>query len=130
MCTKYDFLGYKLCEINYKNYNLSNFTYIKICVDDIIFNEENKIANLIVKVYFDYDNTISYFIFQSGFKIYDSNWILTNIKSLKNEFFELVIPFIREKIYSLTSDNNNGLLIPIINIKELNLEKEIKIIRK
>ena len=56
------------------------------------------------------------------FKSLDEN----NRKSI---FFAIVFPFIREKIFSITSDTKQGLFIPTLNIKDISFEKEIKLTR-
>lgn len=125
----YDFLGFSLNEIKYINKFKEN-TYIGISIvkDEII--EKLSQYSLLIKITSDFAEEESSFLFQGFFKVNDFKWF----KSLegnnrKSIFFAIVFPFIREKIFSITSDTKQGLFIPTLNIKDISFEKEIKLTR-
>lgn len=71
-----------------------------------------------------------YFIFENAFSINDKDWfesIDSNIK--KVNFFSIAFPFIREKIFSITTDINPGLFILVLDVRQFDLSKEIKIVK-
>lgn len=125
----YSFLGYGINEIKYINEYKEN-TYICISIPKDSFNEENKKYSLFIRVSTDFAQEESYFIFQSAFQINDIEWFKKNDDNLrKSIFFSLVFPFIREKIFSITSDSNVGLFIPTIDVRNIDFSKELRLIR-
>ena len=86
--------------------------------------------SILVKIGTDFDKTEDYFIFEAAFAIKDKNWFLKLSESEKKYIFlNVVFPFIREKVFSITLDINQGLLIPVIDLKEFDLSKEIKFVK-
>lgn len=127
----YDFLGYGLTEINYKNTHSKDNTYISICVINDKFDDIRKIYSFSVKITTDYDEKESWFIFETAFIINDISWFNSySDNEKKSIFFSIVFPFIREKILSITSDIQTGLFIPIIDMKSIDLSKEFRLIKK
>mgnify|MGYP004661232859 FL=1 len=125
----YDFLGFSLNEIKYINKFKEN-TYIGISVvkDEII--EKLSQYSLLIKITSDFAEEESSFLFQGFFKVNDFKWFKSlEENNRKSIFFAIVFPFIREKIFSITSDTKQGLFIPTLNIKDISFEKEIKLTR-
>ena len=125
----YDFLGFSLNEIKYINKFKEN-TYIGISVvkDEII--EKLSQYSLLIKITSDFAEEESSFLFQGFFKVNDFKWFKElEENNRKSIFFAIVFPFIREKIFSITSDTKQGLFIPTLNIKDISFEKEIKLTR-
>ena len=125
----YDFLGYCLNEIKYVNSQKEN-TYIGISIQRDFYNDEMKQYSLIIKVTTDCSEEESYFIFHAIFKLNDYNWF-SGLESNEKRavFFSFVFPFIREKILSITSDSNPGLFIPTLDVRTINFEKELKLVK-
>ena len=125
----YNFLGYSLVESKYINKKKDN-TYIGIGIPKDFYDENNKIYYLYARVSTDFSEEESYFIFQGIYKINDINWfneLADNFR--KTIFFSVLFPFVREKIFSITSDSNVGLFIPTINIQDFNFEKELRLVK-
>lgn len=125
----YDFLGFSLNEIKYINEFKEN-TYIGISIvkDEII--EKLSQYSLLIKITSDFAEEESSFLFQGFFKVNDFKWFKSlEENNRKSIFFAIVFPFIREKIFSITSDTKQGLFIPTLNIKDISFEKEIKLTR-
>ncbi len=125
----YDFLGFSLNEIKYINKFKEN-TYIGISIvkDEII--EKLSQYSLLIKITSDFAEEESSFLFQGFFKVNDFKWFKSlDENNRKSIFFAIVFPFIREKIFSITSDTKQGLFIPTLNIKDISFEKEIKLTR-
>ena len=125
----FDFLGFKLTGVKYINTGEKDNTYISIDILDEEYTIDN-IYSILVKIGTDFDKTEDYFIFEAAFAIKDKNWFLKLSESEKKYIFlNVVFPFIREKVFSITSDINQGLLIPVIDLKEFDLSKEIKLVK-
>lgn len=125
----FDFLGFKLTGVKYINTGEKDNTYISIDILDEEYTNDN-IYSILVKIGTDFDKTEDYFIFEAAFAIKDKNWFLKLSESEKKYIFlNVVFPFIREKVFSITSDINQGLLIPVIDLKEFDLSKEIKLVK-
>lgn len=125
----YDFLGFSLNEIKYINKFKEN-TYIGISIvkDEII--EKLSQYSLLIKITSDFAEEESSFLFQGFFKVNDFKWFKSlDENNRKSIFFAIIFPFIREKIFSITSDTKHGLFIPTLNIKDISFEKEIKLTR-
>ena len=125
----YSFLGYNTTEIKYINNHKEN-TYVGISILDDSYIETTKQYSLIIRVASDFADEESQFIFQAVYQINDTNWYNALDKNLrKSIFFGMVFPFIREKIYAITSDSNPGLFIPTLNVKDINFDNELKLVR-
>lgn len=126
----YDFLGYSLNEVKYINEHKEN-TYISISVPNDFFDNDKNVYSLLICVSSDFAKEESRFVFQSSYKINDLPWFNSiNLNQRKAIFFSIVFPFIREKILSITSDSNPGLAIPIIDVRNMNFEMELKLVKK
>lgn len=126
----YNFLGFSINEIRYINERKSN-SYINISIVKDNYNEELSQYTQLIKVASDFSSRESIFIFQTDFKINDEKWFESLDKKMKKSvFFSISFPFIREKIFSITSDTNPGLFMPTLDIRNVDLNKEIKLIRK
>lgn len=127
----YDFLGYTLTKAEYINsYNKKN-TYISICMPKDYFNKDDSQYSLVIRIATDFDEKESQFIFQAGFRINDKQWFMKlTAQEKKSIFFSAVFPFVREKIFTITSDTHPGLLIPIIDMRTIDFDKELRLIRK
>lgn len=125
----YDFLGYKIVEINYSNKNQKDNTYVSMSIIGEKYSED-KIYSFVVKIGTDYDNKEDSFVFEAAFKINDQEWFdKASDNEKKINFFSIVFPFIREKIFSITSDLNLGLFIPVLDVRNFDLSKEIRLIK-
>lgn len=125
----YDFLGFSLNEIKYINKFKEN-TYIGISIVKEEIIEKLSQYSLLIKITSDFAEEESSFLFQGFFKVNDFKWFKSlDENNRKSIFFAIVFPFIREKIFSITSDTKQGLFIPTLNIKDISFEKEIKLTR-
>lgn len=125
----YSFLGYNINEIKYINNHKEN-TYVGISILDDTYIEATKQYYLIIRITSDFSEEESSFVFQAAFQINDVKWFNELDKnSRKSIFFGMVFPFVRERVFAITSDSNPGLFIPTLNVKNINFEKELKLIR-
>ncbi|MDY4788927.1 MAG: hypothetical protein SO253_06480 [Bacilli bacterium] len=125
----YHFLGYKILEIRYKNKN-NDSSYITISVPQDNYNKKKSIYSFLIKITTDFGNDDNYFLFQADFEIYNIDEF-NNFESNEKKayFLRIVFPFIREKIFSITSDTDQGLLLPTIDIRNFNFDCELKLIK-
>lgn len=125
----YNFLGYSINEIKITNEHKEN-TYVGISIPHDYFDAKTKMYSIFIRISTDFSDDESYIIFQGGFQINDLKWydsLEENIR--KSIFFAILFPFVREKVYSITSDSNPGLFIPTINVKEIDFSKELRLIK-
>jgi len=126
----YDLIGYSLNEAKFINKQKEN-TYIGISVIADYFNKDNNEYSIIIRVTSDFADEESYFVFQASYTINDLNYYNSLDKNMrKSIFFSTVFPFIREKIYSITSGSVPGLLIPTIDVRLINFDKELRLIKQ
>lgn len=127
----YDFLGYSLTEAKYVNLGEKENSFISISILNDNFNADNNQYNIAIRIATDFDEKESYFVFQAGFMINDLKWFKAlDENDKKTIFFSIVFPFVREKILSITSDTNPGLFIPVIDLRTIDFEKEIRLIKQ
>ena len=125
----YNFLGYSLNEIKFVNSH-KECSYVGISVLKDAFDSEKKQYTLLIRISADFSNEESYFIFQAVYQINDYAWYKTlNENVRKASFFGIAFPFIREKVFSITSDSNPGLFIPTIDVRNINFEKELRLVK-
>ncbi len=124
----YDFKGYKLLYTSYSRKKSTPVEYFIIKTDNSIFDENSKIFEIILEVSIKFiDDDISKFIFSSEFKINDINWKNQMEKEmLESLSVSVTFPYIREKIYSITDDSRGAFVVPIIDLRNVNLAKGAK----
>ena len=83
--------------------------------------------NILINIKLEFENcNVSSFTFSAGYKIFDEQWLENlNENSIKSLFFSVVFPFIREKINSFCDDSRGGLIIPIIDLRGIDLSNEV-----
>ena len=125
----YSFLGYNTTEIRYINNHKGN-TYVGISILDDSYIEATRQYTLMIRLTSDFAEEESSFIFQAVYQINDLKWYNELDKNLrKSIFFGMAFPFIREKVFAITSDSNPGLFIPTLNVKDINFDNELRLVR-
>lgn len=125
----YDFLGYSINEVKFFN-NHKDSTYIGISIPNDVYNKDNKQYSQFIRITTDFAEKESEFLFQAVFQINDLEWFnKLEINLRKSIFFGIAFPFVREKVFSITSDSNPGLFIPTLNVRDINFENEIRLIK-
>ncbi len=123
----YDFLGYKILKIKLnreKDGDIENFS-VQVIKGE--YNANEQIYNCLIRVKLQFENCEkSEILFLSGYKIYDNEWFLKLEETNKNNmFFSIAFPYIREKINSICDDCRNPFRIPVIDLRQLNVNNEI-----
>ena len=123
---KYDFRGFRLLKANINRVKDSTLTSFSLFAQKGVYNEENKIYELISEVTITFGEEVNVFVFSAGFKINDPEWVeVMAEQTLITEFFTILYPFIREKIFAFTSDFRPGFMLPIIETKRFDLTKKV-----
>ena len=123
---KYDFRGFRLLKANVNRVKDSQLTSFSLFAQKGVYNEENKIYELISEVTITFGEEVNVFVFSAGFKINDPEWVeVMAEQTLITEFFTILYPFIREKIFAFTSDFRPGFMLPIIETKRFDLTKKV-----
>ena len=123
----YDFLGYKIIKVELNRFNDGLIEKFKLSISNNNYDEEKQVYSFLinVKLYFK-DNDESIFKFFTAFKINDSNWFEMLEEDVKNTmFFSIVFPFVRQKVNELCDDSRELIRLPIVNLKNANLTKEV-----
>lgn len=124
----YDYLGYRLVEVKYQNKKQMDNTYVNISMygDEL----KNDIYSFYIKITTDFDSNEDYFIFEAAFNVNDKSWFeKLDENTRKAVFFGIVFPYVREKIFSITTDLTPGLFIPVLDLRQFDLSKEIRLIK-
>ena len=125
----YQFIGYRLLKANFNRIQEGNIDYITIRNIQSELKNENTFI-LIVEILIKYENNeSSTFVFDSCFKINDIKWFNELDGNLVNNLFiSVIFPYIRQKIYEVTNDSRGGLQIPIVDLRNIDLTKGLKLI--
>ena len=125
----YNFLGYKTVNIDYKNNGEDSNNFVAISCSGKMSENDMYLLDINVSADFIKDN-VSKFCFESAFKINDMEWFNKLTEQQKQSvFFSIVFPFIREKLFAITSDVRQGLFIPTLDLKTMDVSKGIKLNR-
>lgn len=124
----YEFLGYRMLKANYNRQNNNPLEHFTIKSVKSIFNEETSVYALLLEVTIKFENDDhSVFIFDSAFKINDLSWKQQiPEEQLQSLFVSVMFPFVRGKIYSITEDLRIGIILPIIDLRQIDLSKGAK----
>ncbi|MDY0278625.1 MAG: hypothetical protein RBQ97_11140 [Acholeplasma sp.] len=126
----YEFMNFVLTDISYSrnNNDIPLTTEIKANVT----NKNKNIFTLtsFVIITFSKDETSS-LAFKSSYMINDLSWAGDiGEEGLTAVLFSAVYPFIREKIYNLTSDSRTPIMLPVIDLKNSNIKLGVKFERR
>lgn len=138
-------LGYYSDFINLKRTQGSELSEVIISIDSVDFDKVKNICSIGVDIKIQYndskDNVISYV---SGFMINDEK-LISNITSYidRKETIELennseinqsvsimvasVFPYIRQHVYTITSDTDKPIKLPIIDVRYIDISKSISL---
>ena len=123
---KYDFRGFRLLKANINRVKDSTLTSFSLFAQKGVYNEENKIYELISEITVTFGEEVNVFVFSAGFKINDPEWLeVMAEQTIITEFFTILYPFVREKIFAFTSDFRPGFMLPIIEIRRLDMTKKV-----
>ena len=123
---KYDFRGYRLLKANYSRVKDKPINSFSLFSQKGVYNEENHIYELITEVTVTFTDEVNVFVFSSGYKINDLEWLeVMADQTVINELFSTVFPFIREKVFEFTSDFRPGFMIPVLDITKFDLSKKV-----
>ena len=102
---KYDFRGYRLLKANLSRVKDKQITSFSLFSQKGVYNEENHIYELITEVTVTFTDEVNVFVFSSGYKINDLEWLeVMAEQTVINELFSVVFPFIRSKIFEFTGN--------------------------
>lgn len=123
---KYEFRGFRLLKADFtkiKDGPLKSFT---INSRKQIYDEKNQIFEILVDISLTFGDEVSKFLFSSGFKIIDLEWLEVMAEpTIINDLFAVVFPFIRSKIFDFTSDFRPGFLMPAFDVKQFDFTKNV-----
>ena len=124
--SKFDFRGFRLLKANLTRVKDKPVNAFTLFSQKGVYNEENKIYELITEVTVTFGDEVNVFVFSSGFKINDIEWLeVMAEQTIISEFFSVVYPFIREKVFAFTSDFRPGFMMPVIEVKRFDLSKKV-----
>ena len=130
MTPVYDFMSFYLTEIKYSRpiNDIPLITEIKAT----IINKNKSVFTLETKVKITFSNKEETFLsFSSAYNINDFSWASSlGDLSLTSVLFSAVFPFVREKIFNLTQDSNEPIMLPVIDLKNSNIQTGVRFERR
>ena len=124
--SKYDFRGYRLLKSNYSRLKDAAVTSFTLLSQKGVYSAENQIFEIISEITVTFGDELNVFVFSAGFKINDSEWLeVMAEQTVVNELFRCVFPFFREKVFNFTSDFRPGILLPVINLTDIDVTKKV-----
>lgn len=130
--TVYDFLGYRVRQVSYSVHDNYYPVSIKISIPQSMFDQKTHDFQFLIFVEGKDANGDSnlFLAFQSFFIINDQKWydsLKKNNVSLESILFPVVFPFIRQKLMTALEDTNYSPVIPIVDLRGIDLKKGIEI---
>lgn len=124
--SKYDFRGYRLLKGTFNRVKDKPITSFSLFSQKGVYNEENKIFELISEITVTFGDEVNVFVFSAGFKINDLEWYEVMAEpTVINELFRQVYPFLREKVCQFTADFRPGFMLPVIDYQKFDLTKKV-----
>ena len=88
--SKYDFRGYRLLKATVSRVKDKPITSFSLFSQKGVYNEENKIFELISEISVTFGEEVNVFVFSAGFKINDAEWYeVMAEQTVINEFFAM-----------------------------------------
>ena len=123
---KYDFRGYRLLKANLSRVKDKPITSFSLFSQKGVYNEENHIYELITEVTVTFTDEVNVFVFSSGYKINDLEWLeVMAEQTIVNELFRIAYPFFVSKIHDITADFRPGFIIPIVDLAKIDFTKKV-----
>ncbi len=127
---QFEMLGYKLLDIEYNTVDSDLFNNFTLQFSELQI--KNKVATLNIKVKLGFEKkSESIFVFEFAFYLND--------KALHNKLSEYDIikvfsieafPFIRNSIFNVTKESSNPIMLPIIDLNNLDFKKGVEFVKK
>lgn len=120
----YNLLGFVLVKADFIHAGSKPVEKILFNVDGERYNEETHQLDIFFKVTLNYlEEKDSTFLFQAGYVINDLKWY-EEIKGIRFSLLGAVVyPFIRNKIFEFTADSRIGFMLPITDLRTLDMNK-------
>jgi hypothetical protein len=129
----YSFLGYFLTKAAFSQTKYGERLIDKIEIKTSDFQKEEEKIGFHVDISITGESFTSSFTFTTQYEINDEKWydyFKDDQKELISILFSSAFPFIRQAIFSLTNDSCEGLMIPTIDLRDVDLSGGIIIARK
>ena len=127
----YEFLGLKLLHCTYSREKNTEIEFLSINILNSAFDNKTNIITILYNIglkFIDCEN--SNFIFSAGYKINDLEWKKAIGDELHSLCLSVAFPFIRNIIGNITDDFRGRIVIPMIDLRNADLSKGIKISHK
>lgn len=123
---KYEFRGFRLLKADFNKIKDGGLKSFSISARKQIYDQKNQIFEIISEISITFGDEISKFMFSSGYRILDLDWLEVMAEAtVVNELFSVCFPFLREKIFQITSDFRPGFLIPTFDFKQFDFTKTV-----
>lgn len=126
----YQFLGYKLLQASYNRDLDTPIEKFSLKMEKTEYLEQEQIYNCLILVNIQFkDCKPSSFMFLTGYKILNTDAFF-NLDGLnqKSLLFSIAFPFIREKVNNICNDSRDGFIMPILDLRNVNIEEGITFI--
>lgn len=122
----YNFLGYVLLEASLKQANGNQPQSVFVKLDDSKFDSEKGIYLINIITSLKYSEVESVFKFEAAFEINEQKWLEEVGQSMVDSIFmATAFPYIRSKIFDITSDVRPGVFLPTIDMRQADVYKGV-----
>jgi hypothetical protein len=120
----YDFLGYKLLKADVHREQDGGVELFSIRVVQGILDEKTNIFSLDVTFSFKYlNNSPSHLFFRGAYRINNHEWYQSQNELQRiHTFFQILFPYMRTMAEQFTDDIRGWLVVPIIDLSQVNLQ--------
>ena len=126
----YSFLGFNLLKCDFTRISKETVSKFSLKLKGNEYDEDKRIYSIGIQVILKYGkDEQSNFLFNAGFKINDDEWKRSmKDKELNQLFLSVVFPFVRKMISDITDDSRGSFIIPIIDLRNIDLDKGLSFI--
>ena len=126
LAAKFDFRGFRLLKADFNHLKDAPISSFSMATRKQLYEEKNQIYELLTEIVLNYGDEKCTFVFSSGFKVNDLEWLeIMAEATIINEMFMVVFPFFRNKVQEFTSDFRPGFIIPVFDMRKFDFSKKI-----
>lgn len=123
----FHFLGYNIQKVDFERVGNEEVEEIRIGIANADYNEDDRIYSLVLTLQIDFSKSKKSTVnILGGFKINDTG-IIKNKDSINSIFAASLYPYLRTVLHNLTSDDRRSIMLPTIDLRNINLEKGMSI---
>lgn len=121
----FNFLGYNIQKINYERIGDDEISELEISISSSSYDKDSNIYLLTLDIALNFKTSKNNIIRVLGaFKINEIG-VLENENNIRSIFSATLYPFVRNLIYTISSDDRTPLMLPAVDLRHIDVSKKI-----